>query len=67
MNSNPALFAYKPAIQLAKGYPEILLADATYRANRYNMPLLHFMGVTPLESSFGIGFCFLSTEDEATC
>jgi hypothetical protein len=29
------------------------------------MPLLHFMGVTPLESSFSIGFCFLSTEDEA--
>jgi hypothetical protein len=57
-------FAYKPAIQLAKAYPEILLADATYRTNRYNMPLLHFMGVTPLESSFSIAFCFLSAEDE---
>ena len=32
-------FAYKPAIQLAKAFPEILLADSTYRTN---IPLLHF-------------------------
>jgi MULE transposase domain len=61
---NLLFFAYDPAIQLARAYPEVLLIDATYRTNRYNMPLLHFMGVTPLGDSFSIAFCFIAAETE---
>ena len=61
---NYLFFAYRPAIELAEIFPEILLADATYRTNRYNMPLLHFMGVTCLDSSFSSAFCFMAAENE---
>ena len=61
---NYVFFAYQPAIALAQGSPEILLADATYRTNRYNMPLLHFIGVTCLNTSFSSAFCFMAAENE---
>ena len=61
---NELFFAYDPAIKLARTYPEVVLIDATYRTNRYNMPLLHFMGVTPLGTSFSSAFCFMAAENE---
>ena len=59
---NYLFFAYNPAIELAQHSPEILLMDATYRTNRYNMPLLHFMGVTCINTSFSSAWCFLAQE-----
>lgn len=61
---NYLFFAYQPAITLTQSAPEILLIDATYRTNRYNMPLLHFMGVTCLNTSFSSAFCFMAAENE---
>jgi len=59
---NQFFFAYAPAIDLAQSYPDVILADATYRTNRYNMPLLHFIGVTCLGTSFSIAWCFMGGE-----
>lgn len=61
---NYLFFAYKPAIDLAQRFHDVLLIDATYRTNRYNMPLLHFMGVTSIGTSFTIAWCFMAQETE---
>jgi MULE transposase domain len=62
---NYLFLAYQPAVALAQSSPELLLVDATYRTNRYNMPLLHFMGVTCLDTSFSSAFCFMAAENES--
>jgi hypothetical protein len=61
---NYLFFAYNPAIELAQRSPEILLMDATYRTNRYNLPLLHFMGVTCINTSFSSAWCFMAQETD---
>ena len=56
-------FAHFKGIDLAQAFPEVLLIDCTYRTNIYNMPLLHFAGVTPTGENFSIGFALLSAEN----
>lgn len=56
-------FAHFKSIELAQAFPEVLLIDCTYRTNIYNMPLLHFAGVTPTGENFSIGFALLSAEN----
>ena len=67
---NRLLFCHHKGIELAHNYPEVLLIDATYKTNQYNMPLLHFAGVCPSNArkgkTFSIGFCFLPSEEEIT-
>lgn len=67
---NKLLFCNHKGIELAQNRPEILLIDATYKTNQYNMPLLHFAGVYPCNTqngnTFSIGFCFLPDENEIT-
>jgi hypothetical protein len=55
--------AYKPAVELFKHNYDLLLADCTYKTNRYNMPLLHFIAQTPI-SHFSVAFSFQSDETE---
>jgi hypothetical protein len=62
---NRLFFAHHKGIELAQNYPEVLLIDATYKTNIYNMPLLHFAGVTPTGKNFSIGFAFMTSEAEA--
>lgn len=44
---------------------EVLLMDCTYKVNRYKMPLLVINGVTALNTTFFVGFAFLSSERTA--
>jgi hypothetical protein len=48
---------------MMRAYSDVLMADCTYKTNRYNMPLLHFLGVTPINTSFSAGFVFLPGEE----
>ena len=41
---------------------EVLLMDCTYKTNLYRMPLCIISGVTPLNTTYYIAFCFLSSE-----
>ena len=41
---------------------EVLIMDCTYKTNRYKMPLLVITGVTALNTSFFVGFCFMAAE-----
>ena len=67
---NRLLFCHHKGIKLTQNRPEVLLIDATYKTNQYNMPLLHFAGVYPSNTrkgrTFSIGFCFLPDENEIT-
>jgi hypothetical protein len=60
-------------IRFARAYPELLMLDATYKTNWYNMPLVHLMAVIPVANrkkrktgtALTIGFCFVSGENDA--
>lgn len=59
---------------LARTYFEIVFTNATYKVNRYNMPLIYFMGVVPVSkrrknttgSNLSTGFCFVNKETDDT-
>jgi histone-lysine N-methyltransferase SETD2 len=57
-------FALKTQYQLIHAFPDILLMDCTYNTNRYNMPLLHIVGKTPINMYFSCAFCFMAAEGE---
>lgn len=57
-------FASQNQVELMRSYPDLVLIDATYKSNRYKMPLVHFGGVTPINSFFSAAFCFMPGEDE---
>jgi hypothetical protein len=52
-------------IELAQQFPDVAFIDATYRTNRYNMPLIHFMVVTSYRKTVSVAMCFVASEEEA--
>ena len=36
--------------------------DNTYKTNRYKLPLLHIVGISPWHTTFTSAYCFMSTE-----
>ena len=40
----------------------VFLIDSTYKKNRYKLPLLDFVGVTPMGMTFSVGFAYLEGE-----
>jgi hypothetical protein len=57
-------FAYPKSIKLLNRFPEVILLDCTYKTNRFKLPLLNIIGVTCLNITFYIIFCFIKYEDE---
>lgn len=55
-----------PAQTIIKKYTanKIFLMDTTYKTNRYQMPLLHGVGVTATNETFTLFYCFLRFENE---
>lgn len=58
------MFAHPESIRYANQYNRVFLLDCTYKTNRYKMPLLHIIGLSPSNSSFSIAFCFMQNEQE---
>ncbi|KAK9668099.1 hypothetical protein RND81_13G035300 [Saponaria officinalis] len=58
------LFAHPDSIILLKHYSFVLLADCTYQTNKYKMPLLEIIGVTPVNKNFSVFYGFLENEKE---
>ncbi|CAG8971729.1 hypothetical protein HYALB_00007209 [Hymenoscyphus albidus] len=56
--------AYPQSIQLAQTNQDVVLVDNTYKTNKFQMPLLHMIGVTSSGLTFSIGFCFLPGETQ---
>ncbi|CAJ2644352.1 unnamed protein product [Trifolium pratense] len=57
-------FSHPKSVNLFNSFPNVLLMDATYKTNGYNMPLFEIVGVMSTEKTFGVGFAFLSNEKE---
>jgi len=57
-------WAHKGSIQLAQKYSTVFLIDCTYRTNRFKMPLLDIVGVTPFHTTFTCCLCFIKKEQE---
>ncbi|XP_074291362.1 PKS-NRPS hybrid synthetase cheA-like [Silene latifolia] len=56
------LFAHPDSINLLKHYPFVLIADCTYNTNKYKMPLLEIVGITPVNKNFSVFYGFLENE-----
>ncbi|KAI7936371.1 hypothetical protein MJO29_015674 [Puccinia striiformis f. sp. tritici] len=57
-------FAHPGSIHLAWINHHVALLDATYKTNRYKIPLLHVIGQAASNRSLSIAFCFLTYEDD---
>jgi len=55
-------FTSKCMQELLREYYEVLIMDCTYKTNKYKMPLLIITGVTALNITFYVGFCFMKGE-----
>jgi hypothetical protein len=58
------MFAHPKSIQYANLYNRVFVLDCTYKTNRYGMPLLHIIGISPSNTTFSIAFCFMQNEQE---
>ncbi|KAI9917081.1 hypothetical protein PsorP6_016852 [Peronosclerospora sorghi] len=61
---NFLFFAPHEAIELAQSCPDVLFINATYRTNRYNMPLIHFLAVMSIGKTFRIAMFFVASKSE---
>ena len=55
-------FCQKSSQQILKINYEVLILDATYKTNKYKLPLLVITGVTALNTSFYVAFAFMKSE-----
>ena len=55
-------FCRKSSQRILELNSEVLILDATYKTNRFNMPLLVITGVTCLNTSFYAAFAFMKSE-----
>lgn len=61
---NYIFIADQRSVDYLNANPDIILLDCTYKTNKFDMPLLHILGVDNMGQSFSVGFCFLDTEKE---
>jgi len=52
-------WCYPDAVKLCNACHLVILIDSTYKTNRYRLPLLDFVGVTPMGMTFSAGFAYL--------
>lgn len=57
------IFLSHPNIrELIRLFPQVVVMDATYKTNLYNMPLVELIGVLPTGQNYHIAFIFLYNE-----
>ena len=49
-------WCHPDAVKLCNACNLVFLIDSTYKTNRYRLPLLDFVGVTPTRMTFSAGF-----------
>ncbi|XP_006577583.1 protein FAR1-RELATED SEQUENCE 5-like [Glycine max] len=55
-------WCHPDAVKLCNTCHLVFLIDSTYKTNRYRLPLLDFVGVTPTGMTFSAGFAYLEGE-----
>jgi hypothetical protein len=58
------MFAHPKSIEYTNQYNKVFLLDCTYKTNRYKIPLLHIIGLSPSNSLYSIAFCFIQNKQE---
>jgi hypothetical protein len=56
--------APRSAAPLYRTAPDVIVADCTYKTNRFGLPLLNFCGIQPFRKSFSIASAFINAERE---
>jgi hypothetical protein len=56
-------FAHLDSFIMIKENPHVMQIDTTYKTNKFNMPLLHTVGVTSHHTIFDVCFGFMGGED----
>ena len=57
-------FIHPKSLDIWRAFPHVLLIDATYKTNKYNMPFVEIVGVTSTNKTFSIAFAFIMNEKE---
>ncbi|KAH1261042.1 Protein FAR1-RELATED SEQUENCE 5 [Glycine max] len=55
-------WCHPDAVKLCNACHLVFFIDSTYKTNRYRLPLLDFVGVTPTAMTFFAGFAYLEAE-----
>ena len=55
-------WCHPDAVKLCNTCHLVFLIDSTYKTNRYRLPLLDIVGVTPTGMTFSAGFAYLEGE-----
>ncbi|GKB21474.1 FAR1-related sequence 5-like protein [Tanacetum coccineum] len=62
-NEPEALFFVHPtSFKIWRAFSHVLMINATYKTNKYNMPFVQIVGVTSIGKTFCIAFAFISEE-----
>ncbi|KAH1241341.1 Protein FAR1-RELATED SEQUENCE 5 [Glycine max] len=55
-------WCHPDSVKLVNASNLVFLIDITYKTNRYRLPLLDFVGVTPTGMTFSVGFAYVEGE-----
>ena len=55
-------WAHPVSLDFLRTFPHVLIMDSTYKTNRYRMPLLEIVGVTPTDMTFSVASVYLMKE-----
>ncbi|KAL5141614.1 Protein FAR-RED ELONGATED HYPOCOTYL 3 [Glycine soja] len=55
-------WCHPDAVKLCNACHLVFFIDSTYKTNKYRLPLLNFVGVTPTAMTFSAGFAYLEAE-----
>ncbi|XP_022019017.2 uncharacterized protein LOC110919048 [Helianthus annuus] len=59
-------FCHDKSFEMWRAFPHVLMIDATYKTNMYNLPFLQVVGMSSTNHTFCVAHAFLSNEQEAT-
>ncbi|KAI5668117.1 hypothetical protein M9H77_17970 [Catharanthus roseus] len=58
--------AHPTSIEILRTWSYVLIMDTTYKTNKYNMPLLEVIGMTPTAKNFTVASAFMQNEQATT-
>ncbi|KAI5652273.1 hypothetical protein M9H77_29460 [Catharanthus roseus] len=63
---NDIVVAHPTSIEMLRTWPYVLIMYTTYKTNKYNMPLLEVVGMTPIDKNFTVASAFMRNEQATT-
>nr|XP_043616942.1 uncharacterized protein LOC122588797 [Erigeron canadensis] len=58
-------FVHQTSFTIWRAFPHVLIIDATYKTNYYNLTFVEIVGVTSTNKTFSIAFAFIQNERTA--